>query len=147
MAIVKTQLGQLSGHDRDGVHSFLGIPYARPPVGELRFRPPAPPARWDGVRPAIEYGPTAKQLTLAGPLGHLFAPVVKAGDDYLNLNVWTPDPAAKGLPVLVWIHGGAFMIGSGSEPYYDGTSFARDGIVAVSINYRLGAQGFLYEDG
>ena len=125
-----------------GIHAFKGIPYAAPPVGDLRLRPPAPPAKWDGVRAAANYGLTALQQPMPGVFGELGTPQSPAGDDCLNLNVWTPDPSASGLPVLVWIHGGAFYAGSGVDDIYNGSAFARDGIVCVTINYRLGVQGF-----
>ena len=125
-----------------GVHSFKGIPYAAPPVGERRLRPPAPAPSWDGVRDASHYGVVALQHPMPGIFGELGTPQSPAGDDCLNLNVWTPDPGATGLPVLVWIHGGAFYAGSGIDDVYNGAAFARDGVVAVTLNYRLGAQGF-----
>ena len=141
-AIGRTAAGLLEGNELDSGFSFLGVPYAEPPLGEFRFRPPQRRSPWEGLRPARAFGPTVPQATVV-ELGRLFAPVHPPGEDCLNLNVWTPELGAAGLPVLVWIHGGAFQIGSGSEPYYDGAAFARDGVVLVSINYRLGVQGFL----
>ncbi len=142
-----TEAGRLSGDHADGVARFLGIPYAAAPAGDLRFAPPAPPARWAGTRKATAHGPTAPQPALHSAhavLAPLTGPgwVVGAGD-CLNLNVWTPDPGTSGLPVMVYLHGGGFMIGSGAAPAFDGTSFARDGVVLVTLNYRLGAEGFL----
>ncbi|MET7332335.1 carboxylesterase/lipase family protein [Nonomuraea sp. NPDC005650] len=137
---VQVASGRLRGRMDQGVAAFLGIPYAAPPFGARRLRPPEPPARWEGERDAAEYGPTCPKDE-GDPL---FPEVVIPGEECLNLNVWTPDPGASGLPVLVWIHGGMFMKGSGSVAGYRGTSFARDGIVCVTINYRLGAEGFLY---
>jgi|TARA_Y100000294_G_scaffold50643_2_gene47727 para-nitrobenzyl esterase len=134
--------GRLRGTVEQGVHAFKGIPYAAAPVGDLRLRPPVPPAAWDGVRSASDYGLTAIQQAMPGIFGELGTPQSPTGDDCLNLNVWTPDPGAAGLPVLVWIHGGAFYAGSGVDDVYNGAAFARDGIVCVTINYRLGVQGF-----
>jgi para-nitrobenzyl esterase len=146
--IVTTTSGAVRGiradHDGQGIARFLGIPYARPPFGALRFQLPAPAARWEGVRDATAFGPTAPKPDAehsTSPLDYLEDPTVP-GDDCLNLNIWTPDPAAAGLPVMVWIHGGAFLMGSSRMPLYDGTTFARDGVVFVSMNYRMGMEGF-----
>jgi len=109
------------------------------------MRPAEPAGRWEGERPATGYGPTCPKGDY-GPPDALFPEVVIGGEDCLNLNVWTPDPGGSGLPVLVWIHGGMFRKGSGSEAWYRGTSFARDGVVCVTVNYRLAAEGFLYLD-
>ncbi|TDQ47982.1 para-nitrobenzyl esterase [Actinorugispora endophytica] len=126
----------------DGVAVFRGIPYAAPPVGPDRFAPPRPPDRREGVRDATAFGPTAPRPPYPEAIARLLVERSVPGDDFLNLNVWSPDPGAAGLPVMVWIHGGAFSNGSGSEPVYEASSFARDGVVAVSFNYRLGVQGF-----
>ena len=141
-AEVTISSGRLQGIDEQGVHAFKGVPYAAAPVGGLRLRPPVPSAAWDGVRDAGTYGLTAIQQSMPGIFGELGTPQSPAGDDCLNLNVWTPDPGAAGLPVLVWIHGGAFYAGSGVDDVYNGSAFARDGVVCVTINYRLGVQGF-----
>ncbi|MGR7027068.1 carboxylesterase/lipase family protein [Geodermatophilus sp. URMC 62] len=141
---VQTSGGTVRGTSRDGVHAFLGIPYAAPPFGARRFAAPQPAERWDGVRPATEYGPTVPKPPYAPPYDVLLPEPQIPGEDCLNLNVWTPDPGASGLPVFVWIHGGAFVYGSGAVPVYDGTAFARDGVVCVTINYRLGVDGFLH---
>lgn len=121
--------------------AFLGIPFAQAPVGDLRFAAPVPPEPWDGVRDALVYGPTAQR----GDQGPTLIPEPSVpGDATLNVNVFTPsphDPAAR-LPVLVWIHGGGYVAGSPASPWYDGRSFARDGVVTVSISYRLGFDGF-----
>jgi para-nitrobenzyl esterase len=106
--------------------------------------PPQPPDSWEGIRDATSYGPTCPKGDYPPQYAPLFPEVVLPGEECLNLNVWTPDPAASGLPVLVWIHGGSFMNGSGSVEEYRGTAFARDGVVCVTINYRLGAEGFLF---
>ena len=134
-------------HDGHGARSwagdtavFLGVPYAAPPVGRDRFGPPKRHPHWEGTRDAGAFGATAPQATQEFSL--IPEPVV-AGDDYLNLNVFTPDPGSAGLPVLVWIHGGGFFSGCSANPWYSGERFARDGVVLVSINYRLGPEGFL----
>src|SRR5687767_14754342 len=142
--IVRTTHGLVRGRTKDGVLAFLGIPFAAPPVGERRFRPPVPAEPWDGVRAAIDFGPAVPQIRPGGFIEEFFSPVVPAGDDCLRLNVWTPDVGGAGLPVLVWVHGGGFEIGSGADSLYDGATFARDGVVCVTVNYRLGAAGFLH---
>jgi para-nitrobenzyl esterase len=139
---VSTSCGTLRGQVRDGVASFLGIPYAARPTGSLRFQAPAPPEPWTGIRDAIAYGPTPPKPDYPPPFDTLFAEPNIAGDDWLNLNVWIPDPPGSGLPVMVWIHGGAFANGNSAIPLYDGHAFARDGVVLVTINYRLGVDGF-----
>ena len=123
--------------------AFLGVSYAAPPVGALRLRPPRPVEPWTGVRDATELGPEPPQPQFdpADASGLLFDPAVP-GDDCLNLNIWTPDPGAAGLPVMVWSPGGSFHFSSGGS--YDGSRFARDGVVCVTINWRTGADGFLY---
>ncbi|GAA3541811.1 carboxylesterase family protein [Amycolatopsis ultiminotia] len=144
--IVTTKHGDVRGRVSDaGVYTFKGIPYAAAPVGPNRFRPPQPPEPWPAPRDAAEYGPIAPQASVDGdgPLADLAPRSVVHGDDYLNLNVWTPGLDER-LPVLVFIHGGSFTSGSGSIPGYDGTRFARDGVVLVTVNYRLGADGFLW---
>ncbi|SEO84351.1 carboxylesterase/lipase family protein [Trujillonella endophytica] len=140
--VVRTRSGRVRGTTTAGVHAFLGISYAAPPVGELRLRPPRPVQPWEGVRDATALGPEPPQPQFGeDPTGLLFDPAVP-GDDCLNLNVWTPDPGAGGLPVLVWTPGGSFHFSSGGS--YDGSRFARDGVVCVTINWRTGADGFLY---
>jgi para-nitrobenzyl esterase len=141
-ASVAITTGALSGALDQGVHAFKGIPYAAPPVGVRRLRPPESAPAWLGVRDASRYGPVVLQRPMPGIFGELGTPQNPAGDDCLNLNVWTPDPGAGGLPVLVWIHGGAFFAGSGIDDVYNGAAFARDGVVTVTLNYRLGVQGF-----
>jgi para-nitrobenzyl esterase len=139
---VTTKYGKIRGQVRDGVASFLGIPYAASPTGPLRFRAPVPPAPWDGVRAADRLGATPPKPDYAAPFDTLLPEPNIAGDDWLTVNVWTPDPGRAGLPVMVWIHGGAFSNGNSAIPSYDGHAFARDGIVLVSLNYRLGIDGF-----
>ncbi|MEU7002291.1 carboxylesterase family protein [Nonomuraea sp. NPDC046570] len=136
-----TRQGRVRGRIKDGVAAFLGIPYAAPPFGPHRFGPPAPPAPWEGVRDALEFGPTAPKRPYRPPLDRLIPDPDIPGDDCLNLNVWTPE-GAEGLPVMVWIHGGSLRNGSNSLSLYDGGAFARDGVVLVSVNYRLGVEGF-----
>jgi para-nitrobenzyl esterase len=138
--------GVLQGYTTGDVTAFLGVPYAAAPFGANRMRPPQPVTPWTGTRSATEFGPTVPKGDYPPQYQPLFPEVVIAGDECLNLNVWTPDPGAAGLPVLVWIHGGSFMNGSGSVGAYDGAAFARAGIVCVTINYRLAAEGFLYLD-
>lgn len=127
--------------------AFLGIPFAKPPVGDLRFEAPEPPDPWEGVRDAVTYGPTP----LRGPQPEvtLIPEPSVPGESTLNVNVFTPRPSdteAK-LPVLVWIHGGGYIAGSPASPWYDGRTFNRDGIVTVSVSYRLGFDGFGHIDG
>ena len=144
--VAQTRAGEVEGLISEGVTAFKGIPYAAPPFGSNRFRPPQPPKSWIGVRQAHEYGVVPPQSPYPEPFRHMLGDAGTAGEDCLNLNVWTPDPGAHGLPVVVWIHGGAFLRGSGAIPVYDGSRFARDGVVCVTINYRLGAEGFLWLD-
>lgn len=141
--MVTTALGALRGRWRDGVARFAGIPFAAAPVGDLRFRPPAPAEPWEGERDATRFGPIAAQNPSL--MDALFGGDAEPWDeDCLFLNVWTPRPdEGAGLPVMVWIHGGGFEMGSGSSPLYHGESFAREGVVLVTLNYRLGALGFL----
>ncbi|MCQ4079618.1 carboxylesterase family protein [Streptomyces sp. RB6PN25] len=141
--MVSTRSGSVRGISTGTVAVFKGIPYAQPPVGARRFAPPQPAVPWDGIRDATVYGPTAPKAPYVPPYDQLVPEAGTPGDDYLNLNIWTPDPAGSGLPVMVFIHGGAFTNGSGAVPAYDGSRFARDGVVCVTLNYRLGADGFL----
>ncbi|MEU6890457.1 carboxylesterase family protein [Streptomyces sp. NPDC046557] len=139
-----TRYGVVEGRvEEDGVSVFRGIPYAAPPVGALRFAAPRPPAAWDGVRDAGAFGPTAPKVPYRDPYAALLADPEIPGDGCLNLNVWTPEPSRRArLPVMVWIHGGALTRGSSAVPVYDGAAFARDGVVLVSLNYRLGVLGY-----
>ena len=141
--LVETRRGTVRGAARDGVAVFRGLPYARPPIGPRRFGPPEPPERWAGVLEATRCGPSAAQnRALVGPLMTLG--IDRTGEDCLYLNVWTPGADRARRPVLVWIHGGAFVLGSGSQTLYNGGTLARRGdVVVVTINYRLGALGFL----
>ncbi|MEV4411742.1 carboxylesterase family protein [Catellatospora sp. NPDC049609] len=139
--VVATRDGRVRGRVDDGVAVFLGIPYAAAPFGEHRFRAPAPVTPWRGVRDALAYGPTAPKAPFPPPLDRLLSDPSIPGEECLNLNVWAP-AGATGRPVLVWIHGGSLRNGSNCLPAYDGRNFARDGVVLVSINYRLGIEGF-----
>jgi para-nitrobenzyl esterase len=123
------------------VATYKGIPYAKPPVGDLRWRAPVPASGWTGVRDASAYGAACIQPP-SSPTGLYYGGMAATSEDCLTLNVWAPVGARK-LPVMVWIHGGALVGGSSSEPLYDGVKLARQGIVLVSINYRLGLLGFL----
>ncbi|MEO6880313.1 MAG: carboxylesterase family protein [Mycobacteriaceae bacterium] len=138
--------GQVRGVEEGGVARYLGVPYAAAPFGEQRMAPPAPVAPWEGVRDASAYGATVPKGDYPPQYQRLLTEQAIPGQECLNLNVWTPMGSASGLPVLVWIHGGSFMNGSGSVLEYDGSAFARDGVVCVTINYRLAAEGFLYTD-
>ncbi|MFJ5546549.1 carboxylesterase/lipase family protein [Streptomyces sp. NPDC093225] len=138
-----TRQGAVRGTLEHGIAVFRGIPYAAAPVGALRFAAPAPPAPWDGVRDATAFGPTAPKPPYEEPFATLLDDPVVPGEDCLNLNVWTPEPGPGArLPVMVWIHGGALTRGSSAVPVYDGSAFARDGVVLVSLNYRLGVAGY-----
>ena len=142
---VSTSAGRVRGVIEHGNAVFRGIPFAKPPLGDLRFQAPASPDRWDGVRDAAKFGPQAPQAAFPGPPGAVPLPEDTTGE-WLTVNVWTPDPGAQSLPVMVWIHGGAYLFGSGG-PGYDGTPFASGGAVFVSCNYRLGMEGFALIDG
>ncbi len=139
---VTTSYGQVVGA-RDtatGVTSFKGVPFAAPPVGELRWRTPQPVEPWTGGREALRFGPRAMQLPIFGDMNFRSDGM---SEDCLYLNVWTPDPTPGArLPVLVYFYGGGFIGGDGSEPRYDGEQMARRGIVALTVNYRLGVFGF-----
>jgi para-nitrobenzyl esterase len=137
---VSTTHGQVRGREHDGVTRFLGVPYAASPTGALRFQAPAPPPAWAGIREADAFGATPPKPDYAAPFDVLLPEPTIPGDDWLTVNVWTP--GGSGLPVMVWIYGGAFSNGNSALPEYDGHTFARDGVVLVSFNYRLGVDGF-----
>ena len=143
--IVKIASGELQGVLADGVASFKGIPFAAPPIGELRWRPPQPADKWTGVRQASEYGADCMQGRFGPPptaVAGAPAPRVPS-EDCLYLNVWRPaDPAARNLPVMVWIYGGGFTGGSSASPNTSGVGFAKQGVVLVAMNYRVGRFGF-----
>jgi para-nitrobenzyl esterase len=141
---VEIASGRIEGSHEDGVLVFRGIPYARPPQGALRLHPPLPPEPWPGVRDAKAFGASAPQNPgrLAALLG---APTETYAEDCLYLNVWTPRADSARRPVLVWLHGGGFTTGSGSQPIYRGAQLAKRGdVVVVTVNYRLGALGYLH---
>jgi para-nitrobenzyl esterase len=125
----------------DRVRTFLGIPYAAPPVGELRWRPPQPVASWTGVRAARQYGPSSPQPRVAANSLY-YGREREFSEDCLYLNVWTGPRGEPSRPVLVWFHFGGFQFGSASNPQYDGTMLAREGATVVSVNYRLNRVGF-----
>ncbi|HEX9068402.1 MAG TPA: carboxylesterase/lipase family protein [Ktedonobacterales bacterium] len=143
--IVKTRSGAVRGTVAGGVNVFKGIPYAAPPFGANHLRPPQPVPPWSGVRDALAFGPKPPQ-SLYPPQVQLLIPPeqVGSGEDCLTLNIWSPSLGPVGRPVMVWIPGGLFEYHAASaSPWYDGSHFARDGIVCVTINYRVGAEGFL----
>ncbi|MBX5450937.1 carboxylesterase/lipase family protein [Thermogemmatispora sp.] len=149
--IVETRYGKVQGYQQGAICVWKGIPFARPPVGARRFRPPEPPESWTGVRPTTAFSPMAPQVAEMGAsmVGAIGAERVvdprPISEDCLYLNIWSPAADQGKRPVMVYIHGGAFTIGSASDPWYDGTSFAeRHNIVVVSLNYRLGILGFVY---
>nr|WP_047167458.1 carboxylesterase family protein [Sphingomonas sp. Y57] len=148
-AIVETTAGKVRGICQDGIRSFLGIPYAAAPTGTRRFAAPEPAQPWEGTRDATRPGPSAPQRMKDFP-GLDITPLIGGGwvhgDEYLSANVWTPGVDAEesgGRPVMVWIHGGGFVIGSKDAPISDGSAFARKGLICFAINYRLGVDGFL----
>jgi para-nitrobenzyl esterase len=139
---VKTDAGVVEGtSEKDGLRVFKGLPFAAPPVGDLRWKAPQPMKPWDGVRKADAFGPKAMQRPIFGDMNFRANGM---GEDCLYLNVWTPAKSGdEHLPVLVYFYGGGFMAGDGSEPRYDGANIARKGVVAVTVNYRLGVFGFM----
>jgi len=142
---VPTSLGPVAGiHNTEGIDVFLGIPYAKPPVGERRFIPPQEPDKWSNTFPALNFSPVCPQIhEKLEPSSYMFQ-----DEDCLTLNIWTPSADSSNRPVVVFIHGGGFITGSSSNELYDGANLAwRGNIVVVSINYRLGALGFLYLSG
>ena len=142
--VVHIDIGQLQGVIDDGVVSYKGVPFAAPPVGELRWRPPQPALRWIGVRQAKEFGADCMQGRFGRPPATGTAPASAGSEDCLYLNVWTPANAAAGtkLPVMFWIYGGGFVGGSSTMPLTSGTQFARQGAILVAANYRVGRFGF-----
>ncbi|MFD9120810.1 carboxylesterase/lipase family protein [Streptomyces bottropensis] len=139
MVTFRTKGGSVQGFRASAdVVAVLGIPYAAPPFGAGRFREPLPAPSWAGVRARTEYGPIAPQSAQL-PGAPLWSP---DEEDILTVNIWTPAPEGGHLPILVWIHGGAYTFGSSAQPDFDGTALARAGLVVVTLNYRLGFEGF-----
>jgi para-nitrobenzyl esterase len=142
--IVETAYGVVKGIRSGNISIWKGIPYAMPPVGSLRFQAPQKLEAWDGIREATQFGPVSSQPS-ADIMNFLGNQVENPSEDCLYLNIWSPGADEKRRPVMVWIHGGAFISGSGSSKSYDGASFAEQGdVVVVTINYRLGIFGFLH---
>jgi len=144
--VVSVAQGQLEGRQDGVVNTFLGIPYAAAPVGDLRWRAPQPAPAWAGLRDASRFGPSCMQTVLPdgrAPWTHEYMVNGAISEDCLSLNIWTPATSTGKKPVLVWIHGGGFNEGSGSVPIYSGSALAGRDLVVVSINYRLGALGFM----
>ena len=148
MAVVETRYGKVEGASNDGVLAFKAIPFAAPPAGARRWHPPEPPEPWSGIRAATGWGKQAWQQAVenAGMLSFVFniRNAAFRDEDCLQLNVFTPDADTAKRPVLVWIHGGGFQGGTGGTPVYDGSNLARRGdVVVVTVNYRVGALGWL----
>ncbi|MFJ3670571.1 carboxylesterase/lipase family protein [Streptomyces sp. NPDC090106] len=149
---VRTTGGRLVGERRGGVSAFKGVPFASPPVGDLRWRPPAPGPGWDGERRADSFGPAPLQPqpprdAIMYHANFADRRALVMSEDCLYLNVWTPDPGGAGLPVMVWIHGGGNRYGHGGQEIHDGHNMAARGLVTVTLNHRLGALGFLAHPG
>jgi para-nitrobenzyl esterase len=149
--IVETRYGKVQGSEQGSISVWKGIPFAQPPTGQRRFRAPQLPEPWTGVREATTFSPMAPQVpevgaSMVGAIGADRAVEPRPmSEDCLYLNIWSPGASAGQRPVMVYIHGGAFTLGSASDPWYDGTSFAANhNIVVVSLNYRLGILGFAY---
>lgn len=134
---VRVTTGRLRGRIEDGVNVFRGVPFARPPVGALRLAAPVSAEPWDGVREAGTFGPPPPQSRLLGA-----SAADGADGDWLTVNVWSPDLGAARLPVMVWIQGGGYMYGRSGDPVFDGGVLARDGVIVVTFNYRVSAEGF-----
>jgi para-nitrobenzyl esterase len=148
--IVETQYGKVQGYEQGSISVWKGIPFAQPPTGQRRFRAPQPPKPWTGVRQTTTFSPMAPQVpemgvSMVGAIGAEGAVDTRPmSEDCLYLNIWSPDADQQKRPVMVYIHGGAFTLGSASDPWYEGTSFAANhNIVVVSLNYRLGILGFV----
>ncbi len=145
--VIATAAGRIRGVHEGGVWAFRGVPYARAPVAGLRWRPPEPPAKWSGIREARAFGPIAPQSP-PSPVTAIPGDTVESDEDCLSLNVWTPALDGRPRPVMVWLHGGGFTSGNGASSLYDPTGLVvRGDVVVVSLNYRLGALGFLAHEG
>ncbi|MBN2026561.1 MAG: carboxylesterase family protein [Actinobacteria bacterium] len=144
MEVPQLDSGPISGNLDDGVWTYLGIPYAEPPVGELRWKEPQPVTAWEDVLECDDFGPACPQNAWPYPVLSGIMDVGATSEDCLYLNVWTPaESPEEGLPVMVWIHGGGFTTGAGNIPIYNGRNLAEQGVVVVNFNYRLGPFGFL----
>ncbi len=141
-ALVTTRSGPVTGQVTGGVATWLGLPYAAPPVGELRWQPPQPPTPWTAPRACTAFGPVCPQDSSEQPFDR-GAVAEQQSEDCLTLNIWAPAERGQARPVMVWIHGGGLVNGGASKGFYNGTAFAKRGVVVVTINYRLGAFGFL----
>ena len=144
--VVETSYGNVRSVEQNGVETFRGIPFAKPPIGDLRWRAPEDPEPWAGIKDANEFGPCAIQSTIPGDIGELIGLATHTtSEDCLYLNVWTPAVDNNKRPVMVWIHGGGNTAGAGSQPRINGEHLARIGdVVVVTCNYRLGVLGFLH---
>jgi para-nitrobenzyl esterase len=140
---VRLRSGLAVGYRHDGVDIFKGIPYAQPPIGPQRYRKPLPPEPWEGTRNCVDFGPHSLQGSARRGQDRA---ILTQSEDCLYLNVWSPGLDDAGRPVVVYVHGGGYVIGSGSEPFLSGEGFARCGVVFVTFNYRLAALGFLHLD-
>lgn len=143
MAIAQTRAGQVEGFSKDGVLCFLGVPYAAPITPERRFLAPQPVTPWTGVRPARTLSAVCPQIPTYGPVGTNATSALAFGTDFLTVNIRTPALDGRA-PVLVWIHGGGYAVGSANEPVLQSGAFAASGVVEVTVNYRLGLLGFLH---
>ncbi len=140
--LVHAPAGIMRGEVDRGMRMFRGIPYAEPPVGNLRWKPPEPKAQWSGVKEAVEFGAACIQPDGRNSKSVYARDIGEMSEDCLTLNVWAPEDI-ENAPVFVWVHGGAFWSGGSSEPLYDGTHLAEQGMIVVTINYRVGALGYL----
>lgn len=139
--VVTVAQGEVQGVTEGEINVYRGIPFAAPPVGELRWKPPAPPAAWEGVRDASAFGPSCIQPPVP-PTSVYYDPPQESSEDCLSLNIWAP-AEAENAPVIVWIHGGSLRIGGAAQPVYEGTAYAERGVILVSVNYRLGVLGWI----
>jgi para-nitrobenzyl esterase len=146
MTKLDVQGGTIEGFAEHGNLCFLAVPYAAPITAERRYLPPQPVEAWSGIRPATRLGPVCPQIATYGPVGKGATSALATGTDFLTLNIRTPSLTGKA-PVLVWVHGGGYAVGSGNEPVLQSGAFAASGIVEVTVNYRLGALGFLHLEG
>jgi carboxylesterase 2/para-nitrobenzyl esterase len=146
-SVIETPQGKLRGSRTDGVVAFKGVRFAAPPFGANRLKPPRPVEPWDGVRDALAFGLKSPQVPYPPGIAEALQELVSAGEDCLTLNIWAPAREGAGRPVMVWIPGGMFEFhATGATAFYDGSRFARDGVVCVTISYRVGVEGFLYLD-